>query len=274
MRGPRSAADDVGLTREMRKFVLLTHILSAVSWIGVDLVMGVLSFRGLTTDDPQTLATAYGGLALFCVPLLLTLGLLTLTTGVVAGRSARRFGLARYWWVATKLVITVGPVRSCWCCCDPLSPRGTQTALVRRHRLLRPRGEHEFLPRIESCRSSARPVRARRRSTAASATSGAEDACEVGAVRVRTPVRTACDQALPARSQRGAWRSSTRSARDARPRPGTTSTVDGASVPRGVRRPAAGRELAPSPSPAGVSRRVPDDAFGDRRRRPPLAARW
>jgi hypothetical protein len=37
----------------MRKFVLLAHILSAVSWIGVDLVMGVLSFRSLTTDDPQ-----------------------------------------------------------------------------------------------------------------------------------------------------------------------------------------------------------------------------
>ena len=53
----------------MRRFVLLAHIISSVSWIGVDLVMGVLSFRGLTTDDPQTLATAYGALAIFCVPL-------------------------------------------------------------------------------------------------------------------------------------------------------------------------------------------------------------
>ena len=94
------------MTRKMRKFVLLAHILSAVSWIGVDLVMGVLSFRGLSTDDPQTLATAYGGLAMFCVPLLLTLGLLTLTTGVVLGLGTR-FGLVRHWWVVAKLVITV-----------------------------------------------------------------------------------------------------------------------------------------------------------------------
>jgi uncharacterized membrane protein len=119
-----------GMTREMRKFVLLTHILSAVSWIGVDLVMGVLSFRGLSTDDPQTLATAYGGLALFCVPLLLTLGLLTLTTGVVLGLGTR-FGLVRYWWVVTKLVITVGFCVLVLVALQPtLAEAATQTAVV------------------------------------------------------------------------------------------------------------------------------------------------
>ena len=118
------------MTRKMRKFVLLAHILSSVSWIGVDLVMGVLSFRGLTTDDPQTLATAYGALALFCVPLLLTLGLLTLTTGVVLGLGTR-FGLARYWWVVTKLVITVVLCVLVLVLLRPtLAEAGTQTALV------------------------------------------------------------------------------------------------------------------------------------------------
>jgi hypothetical protein len=90
----------------MRKFVLLTHVLTSVSWIGVDLVMGVLSFRGLASDDSQTVATAYGALTMFCVPLLLTLGLLSLTTGVILGLGTR-FGLVRYWWVATKLVISL-----------------------------------------------------------------------------------------------------------------------------------------------------------------------
>jgi hypothetical protein len=94
------------MTREMRKFVLLTHVLSSVSWIGVDLVMAVLSFRGLASDDPQTVATAYGALTMFCVPLLLALGLLSLTTGVILGLGTR-FGLVRYWWVATKLVISL-----------------------------------------------------------------------------------------------------------------------------------------------------------------------
>ena len=106
MRGAVEAAHDGAMTREMRKFVLLTHVLSSVSWIGVDLVMAVLSFRGLASDDPQTVATAYGALAMFCVPLLLTLGLLSLASGVTLGLGTR-FGLVRYWWVATKLVISL-----------------------------------------------------------------------------------------------------------------------------------------------------------------------
>jgi uncharacterized membrane protein len=118
------------MTRKMRKFVLLAHILSAVSWIGVDLVMGVLSFRGLMTDDPQTLATAYGGLAMFCVPLLLTLGLLTLTTGVVLGLGTR-FGLVRYWWVVAKLLITLALCTLVLVALQPtLADAATQTAVI------------------------------------------------------------------------------------------------------------------------------------------------
>jgi uncharacterized membrane protein len=130
MRGPRKVPTMGAMSRKMRKFVLLTHILSAVSWIGVDLAMGVLSFRGLATDDPQTMATAYGGLALFCVPLLLTLGLLTLTTGAVLGLGTR-FGLVRYWWVVAKLAITVLFCVLILVALRPtLADAATQTALV------------------------------------------------------------------------------------------------------------------------------------------------
>jgi len=118
------------MTREMRRFVLLTHILSSVSWLGVDLVMGALSLRGLTTDDPQTLSTAYGALAVFCVPLLLTLGLISLTTGVVLGLGTR-FGLLRYWWVVTKLVISLVLITLVLIALRPtLLDAATQTALV------------------------------------------------------------------------------------------------------------------------------------------------
>lgn len=94
------------LSRRTRRTLVLLHVLASMSWIGVDLVIGVLSFTGLTTDDPRTMATAYGGLALFAVPLLLVLGLLTLATGALLGLGTR-FGLLRYWWVVVKLVISV-----------------------------------------------------------------------------------------------------------------------------------------------------------------------
>ncbi|HET6651818.1 MAG TPA: hypothetical protein VFH10_04185 [Nocardioides sp.] len=97
------------LSRRARKVVLLFHVLTSVSWVGVDLVMGVLAFTGLTSDDPRTLATVYTALELFCIPLLLTLGLLSLCSGLLLGLGTR-FGMLRYWWVVVKLVVTVALV--------------------------------------------------------------------------------------------------------------------------------------------------------------------
>ena len=64
------------------------------------------------------------------MPLLLTLGLLTLTTGVVLGLGTR-FGLLRYWWVVTKLVITLVLVVLVMVALQPtLADAATQTAVV------------------------------------------------------------------------------------------------------------------------------------------------
>ena len=94
------------LSRKGRKALLLFHVLSSVSWIGVDLAMGVLAYRGLGTDDPAELAVIYRALEMFCVPLLLTLGLLSLGSGIWLGLGTR-FGLVRYWWVLVKLAISL-----------------------------------------------------------------------------------------------------------------------------------------------------------------------
>ena len=104
----------------------------------------MLSFRGLTSDDPQTVATAYGALTMFCVPLLLTLGLLSLATGVILGLGTR-FGLVRYWWVATKLVISLVLTTLVLVALRPtLGDAGTEVATGRRD-AARPavRGHHE-----------------------------------------------------------------------------------------------------------------------------------
>ena len=65
-----------------RKSVLLIHIASAGTWLGIDMVMAVLVFTALVT------------------------GLVCLLTGVVLGLGSR-YGLVRYWWVAVKLALNL-----------------------------------------------------------------------------------------------------------------------------------------------------------------------
>ena len=89
-----------------RKSVLVLHIASAGAWLGVDVVMGVLIFTALAREDPATRALSYRALELVAVGPLLACGLVSLLTGVVLGLGSR-WGLVRYWWVATKLVLNL-----------------------------------------------------------------------------------------------------------------------------------------------------------------------
>ena len=90
----------------MRKGVLVVHIVSAGTWIGIDVVMGVLVFTALLAERGSTKALCYRALELFAVWPLLTTGLLSLASGVVLGLGTK-WGLIRYWWVAVKLVLNV-----------------------------------------------------------------------------------------------------------------------------------------------------------------------
>jgi hypothetical protein len=94
------------LGKRTRKGVLLVHIAVAGAWLGIDVVMGVLVFTALLTDDPQTAATSYQALQIFAVWPLLTAGLLCLASGVLLGLGTK-YGLVRYWWVAVKLVLNI-----------------------------------------------------------------------------------------------------------------------------------------------------------------------
>ncbi|PSK95904.1 hypothetical protein CLV63_11367 [Murinocardiopsis flavida] len=90
-----------------RKTVLVTHIVSAGAWIGIDATLGILVVTGLLTDDPAVAATSFQALELFAVWPMLTAALCCLVTGSVLGLGSK-YGLVRYWWVAAKLVINVG----------------------------------------------------------------------------------------------------------------------------------------------------------------------
>jgi hypothetical protein len=89
-----------------RKGVLLVHIIAAGAWLGIDVVLGILVFTAALTDDVQVAATCYQALELFAIWPVLTTGLLCLASGVVLGLGTK-YGLIRYWWVATKLVLNV-----------------------------------------------------------------------------------------------------------------------------------------------------------------------
>jgi uncharacterized membrane protein len=89
-----------------RKSVLLVHIASAGAWLGIDVVMAVLVFTALRTDDDRTKALSFEALELVAVWPLLTLGMVCLLTGILLGLGSR-YGLVRYWWVVVKLALNL-----------------------------------------------------------------------------------------------------------------------------------------------------------------------
>jgi hypothetical protein len=86
--------------------VLVVHIGAAGAWIGVDVMVAVLVAAGWISDDPATRGAAYQTLGRFAVAPMLVSSLLCATTGLLLGLMGK-WGLARYWWVLVKLVITL-----------------------------------------------------------------------------------------------------------------------------------------------------------------------
>jgi hypothetical protein len=94
------------LAARARKWWLVAHIVAAGAWIGIDAVLGVLVCTALISADPTVIGTSLQALELFAVWPMLIAAVLTLATGVVLGLGTK-YGLVRYWWVATKLAVNV-----------------------------------------------------------------------------------------------------------------------------------------------------------------------
>ena len=94
------------LGRRWRQATLVTHIVSAGAWIGIDVIVAVLVLTGASSDDVEVRSLAYRALAHFVVWPMLVSGLVCLATGVVLGL-ATKWGLVRYWWVFVKLVMNL-----------------------------------------------------------------------------------------------------------------------------------------------------------------------
>jgi hypothetical protein len=94
------------LSRGWHKATLVTHIVSAGAWIGIDVIVAVLVLTGWFADDLALRSLAYQALATFVVWPMLTAGLVSLATGLILGL-ATTWGLLRYWWVAVKLALNL-----------------------------------------------------------------------------------------------------------------------------------------------------------------------
>jgi len=94
------------LSRNGRRWFLVVHIAAGGAWLGLDVALGVLVLAAVTADHPGTRIVSYRAINMIAVWPLLTVGLLSLASGVVlAWRS--KYGLLRYWWVAIKLALNI-----------------------------------------------------------------------------------------------------------------------------------------------------------------------
>lgn len=94
------------LSGRARKGFLVTHIIAAAMWFGIDLALGILAITAMVTDDRQTAGLALQAIDLFAIWPMFGASLVTLATGVVLAL-ASKYGLLRYWWVAVKFGINV-----------------------------------------------------------------------------------------------------------------------------------------------------------------------
>lgn len=93
------------LSARSRKVVLIVHLASAGIWLGMDIVLGILVVTALRATPTRAAALATTTATFVGWPIV-AVALLTLLSGAVLGLGSR-YGLLRYWWVATKLVITI-----------------------------------------------------------------------------------------------------------------------------------------------------------------------
>ncbi|MQY35952.1 hypothetical protein SRB17_39480 [Streptomyces sp. RB17] len=94
------------LSPRARKSWIVVHVVVSVGWLALMLCLLTLGATALTTDDADTLRTAYRAMGMLGDALIVPLSLLTLLSGVVLSLGTP-WGLFRHYWVATKFWLTL-----------------------------------------------------------------------------------------------------------------------------------------------------------------------
>jgi hypothetical protein len=94
------------LGRNVRRSVLVLHIVCGVGWMGADVLLAILVLTGRASGDGATVAAAYTTARLVIPPAVPVLAVGMLLTGVLLGLGTK-WGLVQWWWVFVKLMIGV-----------------------------------------------------------------------------------------------------------------------------------------------------------------------
>jgi hypothetical protein len=100
------APDRWRLSPALRKAVLVLHIVTAISWMGVDIALLALLITARTTDDPALVASGFTAVRMIVPVAVPPLSLGILATGLFLGLGTR-WGVLRYWWVVVKLLLSL-----------------------------------------------------------------------------------------------------------------------------------------------------------------------
>lgn len=94
------------MTPPLRKFVLTAHITFAVGWLGAVAAFLALAIAGLTSQDAQTVRSAYLAMELIARFVIVPLSFAPLLTGPILSLGTP-WGLFRHYWILAKLLITI-----------------------------------------------------------------------------------------------------------------------------------------------------------------------
>lgn len=90
----------------LRRFVLTSHVVSSVGWLGAVAVFLALGVVGLTSQDAQVVRAVYLAMEPAGWIVLVPLSLASLLTGLVQSLGTK-WGLFQHYWVLAKLLINV-----------------------------------------------------------------------------------------------------------------------------------------------------------------------
>jgi hypothetical protein len=94
------------MTPNVRKFALVAHVTASVGWLGAVAAYIALDVAGATSQDAQTLRSAYLAMESIARYVIVPLAFASLFTGIVMSLGTK-WGLFRHYWVVISLLLTI-----------------------------------------------------------------------------------------------------------------------------------------------------------------------